>query len=418
MVLIACRDCAIIQKMPASLPRGRLECCRCGRVLENTNGRSLDAGLACAMTTLLLLVPANLLPVMTLHLGVVSRSTHLGSGLVTAWRQDWPLLTIVLALQAVILPFVRFGLLTVTLLGIRGGARGPWVGTAFRYCEMLDPWAMADVLLIGAGIGYGRVASQLPVRIDAGGWCFVVAAMMTMLTRATLERRAVWRWLQPTPDYSGPDAIACSSCDLVLPPEADGQRCPRCTASIRRRNPSAVSRTTALLLAAALLTPVAYAFPMSEFWEAGTPHPHTVIDGIELLFENGFWYFGVIIFFVSLAFPLTKLVALSWFLVSIWRRSPSRLRLKTQLYRFVDDIGRWSTLDPFTVIIFAPMLQFQQLAHINVMGGSPAFLATVVLSMLAARTFDPRLMWDAGEARSDAQAAVPAPQGMPLAVWS
>jgi paraquat-inducible protein A len=51
-------------------------------------------------------------------------------------------------------------------------------------------------------------------------------------------------------------------------------------------------------------------------------------------------------------------------------------------------------IDPFTVFIFAPMLQIGQLAHINIRAGSLAFLSTVVLSMIAARTFDPRLMWD------------------------
>jgi paraquat-inducible protein A len=133
---------------------------------------------------------------------------------------------------------------------------------------------------------------------------------------------------------------------------------------------------------------------MSAFWEAGTPQPHSVIDGIYLLFTHGFWYFGVIIFCVSIVFPMTKIVSLSWCLASIWRGSAARLRRKTQLYRFVDDVGRWSMLDPFTVLVFAPMVPLGQLAHIDFMPGCPAFLATVVLSMLAARRFDPRLMWD------------------------
>ena len=58
-------------------------------------------------------------------------------------------------------------------------------------------------------------------------------------------------------------------------------------------------------------------------------------------------------------------------------------------------------LDPFAVMIFVPMGQFGQLAHISVMGGCPAFLATVVLSMLALQLFDPRLMWDAARARTE-----------------
>ncbi len=397
-MLIACPSCAAVEHLPPPPKRGILECWQCGEVLETTTGRSLDAALACSIATLLLLLPANLMPIMTVHVARIDDSTHLGSGLITAWRQGWPLLTIVMGLQGVVLPFLRFGLLSVTLAAIRLGIRGGWVGPAFRFSETLDLWAMVDVLLVGAGIGYGRVASQIPVDIRAGGWCFVAAALMTMVTRASLERRAVWRSLGTPPAQAEADAVACTSCDLVLPAEAEGRRCPRCAAMIHRRRPFALTQCTALVLACWTLMPIAYGFPMSEIWELGAPQPHTIIDGIALLFEHGFWPFGVTLILVSVLIPFSKLISLSWFLVAIHRRSSARLRQRTRLYRIIDEAGRWSNLDPFAVMIFAPMVQFGQIAHINIMLGSPAFLSTVVLSMVATRVFDPRLMWDAARA--------------------
>ena len=376
MTLLACRDCAAIQRLPP-IASGRLECWQCGRPLEMRTGRSIDAALACAISVLLLLLPANFLTLMTVHIGGISASSVLPSGLAVAWSQGWPLVTIILALEAVVFPFIRFGLLSLTLAAIRFGRRDKWLGTGFRYSEIFDQWAMFDVLLIGAGIGYGRMASQLSVTIGAGGWCFVAASFMTMITRASLERREVWRRLSSEPAWSGPGAISCTSCDLLLPPEAEGQRCPRCRAKVHRRHLFSETRSMALLLAAAILTPIGYGYPMSELWKAGSAESHTVIDGIRLLFVHGFWYFGVVIFFVSVIFPLTKLASLAWFLISIRRGSSWRLRAKTKLYRFVDEIGRWSTLDPFTVMIFSPMIQLGQLAHFDFMGGAAAFLATV-----------------------------------------
>ena len=397
--LIACRDCGTVQRMPPPPKPGRLECCQCGRPLEGTAGRSLDRALACALTTFLLLFPANLLKLLTVQVAGVSRSTHLTDGLVVSWQQGWPLVTITLGLIGIILPFVRFGTLSVTLAAVRLGVRDKWVGTAFRYCESLDLWAMSDVILIGGGIGYGRVASQLPVTIEPGGWCFVAAAFMTMMTRASLERRAVWQRLEAPPDSIGL-SVSCTHCDLPLPTDAIGQRCPRCSARIHRRHPNSIKQCAALTLACWCLMPIAYGYPMSQLWEAGKPEPHTIINGIALLFIHGFWYFGVIIFIVSLVFPFTKLIGLTWFVVSTQRRSADHLRQKTQLYRFIDEIGRWSMLDPFTVMIFSPMVQFGQTAHIAFMGAAPAFLATVVLSMLASHVFDPRLMWDAARSQS------------------
>lgn len=384
--------------MPPTPAKGRIECWRCGHVLERATGRSLDRALVCAITTLLLLFPANLLTLMTVHIAGFKASTHLGSGMFTAWMQRWPLVAIVLGLEGIILPFVRFGLLAAVLAAIRFGEGRGWVGVAFRYSEKLDLWALADVFLIGGGIGYGRIASQTAVAIGPGGWCFVAAALMTMVTRASLERRAVWRRIKAPPSHTGPAALACTSCDLVLPPSTEGRRCPRCRAMVHRRHPNSARECAALVVAGWVLTPIAYGFPMSALWRAGIKHPHTIIDGVRLLFQHGFLLFGVIIFLVSVVFPFLKLVSFSWFLVSIHERSTYRLRTKTWLYRFIDEGGRWSTLDPFTVIIFAPMIQFHQIAHIDILGGSPAFLATVVLSMVAGRALDPRLMWDADKA--------------------
>lgn len=245
MTLIACPDCAAIQRLKP-LERGRLECVRCARVLENRTGRSLDRALACAIAALLLLIPANTLPLMTVHLGPVTSSKVLASGLGIAWAQGWPLVSIVLALEAIILPFLRFGLLSVTLAAIRSGRRDRWLGRAFRYSEMLDLWAMTDVLLIGAGIGYGRLAAQTSVVIDAGGWCFVCVAVMTMITRGTLERREVWRRLDLEPVAVPPWASACTECDLLLP--ATGWQA---LSALLRKGSSAASEVLEHMLGAA-----------------------------------------------------------------------------------------------------------------------------------------------------------------------
>ena len=63
----------------------------------------------------------------------------------------------------------------------------------FRWSESLDLWAMPDVFLIGAAVGYSRVAPHMSVSIGPGGWCLIASAILAMLTRASLDRRAIWR---------------------------------------------------------------------------------------------------------------------------------------------------------------------------------------------------------------------------------
>lgn len=396
-MLIACPDCAAIQEMPPQRPDCHLLCWQCEAVLEYGNKwRSLELSLACTTTTFLLLIPANVLTVLTIFgPGDLSATTHIMSGIGTIWAQHWPLLAIACALLTIILPFIRYGLLAATLFAVKRGIDSPWIGPGFRYAHILDLWAMPDVLLLGAALGVGRVMNFIPVNIEFGGYCFIAAACLSLMTRATLDRRAIWRRIKAPPARAARNSIGCTSCDLVLPAHMDGKRCPRCAAKVYYRKPDAVIRCLALTVAGLILLPVANYFPMSTLVEVGIRHPHTIFRGIQLLFQHGWLLLGAIISFTSLFIPFCKLMVLTWLIISVETNSHRLLRRKTQLYRLVDEYGRWSNLDPFTIMIFSPMVQFGTLAHIEVGGGSTAFMTVVLISIAAARAFDPRLVWDA-----------------------
>jgi paraquat-inducible protein A len=129
--------------------------------------------------------------------------------------------------------------------------------------------------------------------------------------------------------------------------------------------------------------------------QMGRPTSHTIFNGVRLLFEAGLWPLGVLIFCTSIAIPMVKIAGLGWCMLSVRRRSKAHLVAKTRLYRFIDEIGRWSNVDPFTIVFFVPLMNFGALASADAAWGATAFMLVVVLTMLASRTFDPRLMWDA-----------------------
>lgn len=365
--------------------------------MERTSGRSVTAGLACAVATLVLLFPANLLPLMSVSVLGMSREGEIGSGVVALWDGQWVLVAVLVATFVVVLPFVRFGLLALVLAHIRFGRRRPWLGRVFRWSLRLDPWAMPDVFLIGFAIGYSRVAANLTVSIDPGGVCLVAAAFLSMLSRATLDRRTVWRAISPEHQAPPPEevAIACLVCELVLPGEWEGSPCPRCQLRVTSRKPDSMIRTAALLIGGLALYFPANLYPMSIAMQAGREVPHRIIDGVRELFAAGFWPLGVIIFCTSIAIPLLKILGLGWLQLCVLRRSGQRLVFKTHFHRFIDAIGRWSSVDVFTIAVFVPVMQFGALASARAAWGATAFLLVVTLTMLASHSFDPRLLWDA-----------------------
>jgi paraquat-inducible protein A len=395
---IGCPECGALEDLPEVRAPFMTRCRICRFPLERTAGRSVVAALACSLAVFILLIPGDFAPLMSVRLGGFERSEVLFAGLLFMWRHGWVLMAALLGAFGVVLPLVRFGLLSTVLGAVFLGHRPSWLGRAYRWAMQLDLWAMPDVFLVGFFIGMSRVHQHLTVRIGPGGWCFVAAALLTMVTRASLDRRALWRLIaQPLDLAPGQAAVSCTVCDFAAPAEREGEPCPRCGLTLRARKPDALVRATALSLAALVLYFPANIYPMTVSMQLWRETPRRIITGVMELFKAGFWPLGVIIFCTSIAIPLLKIVLMLWFVVSTKLGSRRRLRLKTHLHRVIDELGRWSNVDVFTLAIFLPLIRFGSLASARAAAGSLAFTLVVFLTMVASRCFDPRLMWDAAE---------------------
>jgi paraquat-inducible protein A len=345
---------------------------------------------------LALLFPANLLPLLRVSILGVANHSLIASGVAGAWMQGWPVVAGVVGLEIVVLPFVRFGLLSAVLVAARSGVRAAWVGPAFRISEALDEWAMVDVFLFGCVVGYERVAPFLPVEIGAGGWCLIGAALMTLVTRATLERRAIWRAIYPDAETRPDGAIACTGCELVVQAQ-DGALCPRCGKRLSRVRSLAAMRAAALTVASFLCYPLAYIFPMEYNERLSMRQGYAIMTGVDKLLHAGLWFLAIVVFTASVAIPLAKLFVLSWCGLSVRRGSPHRLRAKTRAFDTVRIVARWSHIDVFTVTVFMPLMHLPGYLSVRIGEALPAFLAVVVLTMIASDVFDPRAIWVAAD---------------------
>ena len=397
---IACPDCGALEEIPRLLRPDTAVCIRCRSDLEKTSGRSIGAALACSLATLLLLVPLNVLPLLRVDIFGMHSQTLTAVGVALLWLQGWMLLAGLSALFVIVLPFLRFGLLTAVLAALSFERRPSWLGAAFRWSLWLDPWAMLDVYLLAACVGYFRLINidQARLIIEPGGACFIAAAFLTMLSRATLDARTVWRAIGGETQVTSGDAmLGCTTCDLVQPLASEGRRCPRCGARLRLRKPDAAAWTAALLVAALTLVLPANIYPMNVSNHLGQQVQYTIMTGIQDLFKAGLYPLGVLIFCTSILTPAVKIFALGWCVLSVWRRSRRHLVAKTRVLRVIAEMGRWSKTDPFAIVFFVPLIHFGPLGSEDAGWGATAFMMMSFLTMAASVTFDPRLMWDVHE---------------------
>lgn len=188
----------------------------------------------------------------------------------------------------------------------------------------------------------------------------------------------------------------CLSCHRVVPCAADQYtHCPRCGAFISQRKLASRERCIYFLLLATLLLIPANTLPMMNILMFNRGDPSTILGGVILLAKHHQYGIAAIVFIASFVVPPAKIIGLSVLLHTINNpKSLTTARARTKLYRLVEFLGRWSMLDVFVVAILVGAVQLGQVASIVPGAGAMAFGASVVFTMMASMSFDPRLIWD------------------------
>jgi paraquat-inducible protein A len=375
--------------------RDIVSCSRCKTQLEHSAGKSLDATLACSAAILLLLIPAWTAPFLTASALGTTRTSFLPMSVSVVWGDGSPVLAVLVCLFVLTFPLVRFAALTAVLAALRLGRRPAWLTPAFRLCNALQVWAMLDVYLLGLIVAYFRLRSSLLVSLEPGAICFILAGLLSLVARATLDKAEVWRLIGPDRASIRAPCMMCPTCELVLPRAGEPKLCPRCHATVTARKAHPYSRSMALLLTAGLMYLPANIYPIATIPIDLRPTSYTVLGGVIDLYRSRLLGLAALVFTASFTIPLLKMLGLAWCASSAMCGSSRFLVGKTRIFRVVEEIGRWSMVDPLTIACFVPVLQFNALIDGHAEPAVVPFSAVVILTTLATHFFDPRGMWDA-----------------------
>ncbi|MCA9497728.1 MAG: paraquat-inducible protein A [Nitrospirales bacterium] len=208
----------------------------------------------------------------------------------------------------------------------------------------------------------------------------------------------------PYPTAARSGLISCHACHQLSPiPPLSGEGvaiCPRCEAPLHLRKPNSISRTWALLIAAYILYIPANLLPVMTVISFGKGEADTILSGVKELIHAGMLPIALLVFFASITVPVLKLLALTYLLLSVQYKSQWRPRERTKLYRITEVVGRWSMIDIFMISILIALVKLDAIATIEPGPGAISFAAVVILTMFAAMSFDPRLIWDTIEEKS------------------
>jgi len=304
-------------------------------------------------------------------------------------------------------PGIQLTLLLIVLVPLKMGRLPRGFPKLFRYVATLAPWGMMDVFMLGILVSVVKLADMATIVPGTSLFAFGVLIFVLAAAQAALDPDIVWsRVAVPTsvrrPPRPGEGVLSCRVCELVMPRSAavcahGHLYCPRCGERLHRRKPNSIQRTWALVIAAVVCYVPANLLPIMTVTSLGQTQSDTIMSGVIFLLNHGMWPLALVVFVASVLVPLMKLVILVFLLVSVRMRSTRRPRDRTRLYRITEAVGRWSMVDIYVVTILVALVRLGNLATIEAESGAIFFAAVVVITMFAAMSFDPRIIWDIWE---------------------
>lgn len=417
---LACPACDLLQHIPPLPPGGKARCRRCREILAASSADSLDRPLALALAAAIVFVIANSVPLLELSAVGREASTTIIGATQQMWRQGQQATALVVAFCAVIAPAGCIALMLAVLLAVRRPPAPHGVAVLLRWAQIMEPWSMNGVMMLGILVALIKIAQLATVIPGVGLYALLVLIVLLAATTATFDAREAWRriawadgsWPPGTDAGAGgkhsrrnsvahrsaarAGLVSCAHCALLSRAAAGLQpgNCPRCGAPLVWRRHQPIQRTWALLIAAAIVFIPANMLPVLTTKTPGSTEADTILSGVIYLYTSGSWPLALIVLVASMMIPLGKMVALAYLLISVQRGATRNRHERTRLYRLVEIIGRWSMLDVFVDTFVVALVQLQPLMSVAPGAGVVYFMSVVVLTMLAAKSFDPRLIWD------------------------
>jgi paraquat-inducible protein A len=196
---IVCEGCdAVYQRQPLRR-RQVARCARCGAELDRHAGEQAARVLPLTVASLILFAIANLFPIVEIQVqGLHSQTTLAGAVVALSTEGMSPVALLVLA-TTILFPLLQLCILFYLLVPMARERKPAGFGILVRILQMLRPWGMIEVFLLGVLVAIVKLSSLAQVVAGPALWAFMG---LTVLLTAVLSfnPRAFWEMaFEPRP---------------------------------------------------------------------------------------------------------------------------------------------------------------------------------------------------------------------------
>ncbi|MEN8206086.1 MAG: paraquat-inducible protein A [Pseudomonadota bacterium] len=189
---IACKDCDLLLERVETPVGDKALCPRCANPLYQPREHSIERTLALAITGLLLFIPANLLPVMSMDIVGQESSTTIYEGSLVLFQEGLYWTALLVFLASIVIPFCKLLLMLFISGSLHRERFSPLLPYAFRYYHYLDEWGMLEVYMLGVLVAVVKLKGMASVIPGIGLYCFIALLLVTTLMSSLLDEECFW----------------------------------------------------------------------------------------------------------------------------------------------------------------------------------------------------------------------------------
>lgn len=200
--LIACHECDLLMHHPHPQEEEKASCPRCGYELVVHRAQMRRRSLALVLTALLLFVPANFLPIISLNLLAQNAVDTVWSGVLGLYHSDMKAVALVVFLCSMLVPLLKLLCQLAVLLSMPYTALRPMGAQLYRFYHHMREWGMLEVYLFGILVSIVKLKDMADLHLGVGLVCFVALMMAQVWLEVTMSPHQVWDALSEDDDHA------------------------------------------------------------------------------------------------------------------------------------------------------------------------------------------------------------------------
>jgi len=192
MQQLTCRCCGLTQTLPVVHKNSKFVCFQCKSVFQQLTPRGIQRTMALSLAALVLFIPANILPILSMsRFGYQSEST-IWQGVVELWRSGTIGIAMIVLFCSILIPLAKIvGLFYLCFSWDTLSQKNN--SYLLKFIDIIGRWAMLDVFLVAILVAVVKLGSFASVQPELGLVAFAAVVILTMFASANFDSRVLWQ---------------------------------------------------------------------------------------------------------------------------------------------------------------------------------------------------------------------------------